>query len=151
MSRFKICPRCEKICVPKPSGYCLDCVNQLRAEHTKQTKNPDALRRDPIYLVYRQLKHRCSSKKNGTIRFDYRWKHSYKRFKGWLLKRGYQPGKTKLIRIDNKKGFYPANCMIVPKNNNVSFVCSSYDPYDYYPWLGNKKQKAKRQAEKNLI
>ena len=165
MSRFKICPRCEKICVPKPSGLCKFCVQLGRIEKRKEAdaealaksrkKDPTYVKyKDPIYVVWKRLRYRCRTTKNRfghNVRFDYRWEHSFVRFRGWLLKRGYIVGKSRIARYDEKKGFYPANCYVTGRYPQVPFVASSYDPYEIYPWLGTKKQKAKREAEKSRI
>ena len=81
----------------------------------RKIKHGDSYKR--IYRIWVGMKGRCYNK-NYVIYFKYGgrgivmcddWKNNYISFRDWSYKNGYNNELT-IDRIDNNKGYYPANC-----------------------------------------
>ena len=71
----------------------------------------------PVFSIYGKIKERCYNKnckayKNyggRGITMCYEWLSNFKYFHDWAIDNGYKQGLT-IDRIDNEKGYEPANC-----------------------------------------
>lgn len=70
------------------------------------------IQREKLYNTWTDIKRRA--KKQNTYVCD-EWRSNYQIFKVWADANGYEEGKVSLVRIDNSKGFEPANCKFIEK------------------------------------
>ncbi len=93
------------------------------SEKLKQRFSEQGGRSERLYSVWNSMKDRCYNKNS---KFYYRyggrnitvceaWRDSYKAFREWALKSGYDStakrGECTLERVDNNKGYTPDNCI----------------------------------------
>lgn len=86
----------------------------------------DFLKRNPIYTTWLAMRQRCSNHNHvGFKRYGGRgiticeeW-NDYKKFEQWMFSSGWRKGLT-IDRIDNNKGYNPANCQVITKSMNSS-------------------------------
>jgi hypothetical protein len=78
-----------------------------------------------LYRRWRGMINRCympsfpNSYTANNITVCDEWRHSYSKFREWAMNNGYKRGLT-IDRIDNNKGYYPANCRFVTVFENAN-------------------------------
>lgn len=107
-----------------------------------------------LHNTYRGMKNRCYNESyidwenygGRGIRVCDEWRNSYLAFRDFALKNGYKDGLC-IDRIDNDKGYYPANCRFV---NDIISVNNRRNTF-YVEYRGRKIPFMILMREKGLI
>ena len=99
---------------------------QCKSCQVSQSNKTHNLAYHPLYYVWKNIKNRCNNPKSKLykwygqrgINLCKEWTISFKDFYDWCMKNGYD--KTlELDRINNDKGYSPANCRYIDRKTNV--------------------------------
>ena len=109
----------------KYCGSILDENGQHTDEWVRSWSGTEVRQRARIYRVWTAMRERCHNPKH--IRYDSyggrglkicpEW-DDYAVFRQWMLDQGYRPG-LQLDRIDNDDGYYPANCRLCTRTEQM--------------------------------
>jgi hypothetical protein len=141
----------------KNHDHCISCANKLAGEkrktHGKNNKN------SRLHVIWNNMLNRCNNEKNKRfskyggrgIKVCKEWL-DFSIFQKWALENNYSDNLT-IDRIDNSKGYEPANCRFVDKStqnankritdkNSTGYIGVSLSQKKYYraylSWKGQR-------------